>query len=187
VTTPRDGNPAGGSPGGSREPESGAQELDRAGDVIDGEPVGDDPSRTDRRLAWSESFSGPLPPPAALAEYDRMVPGLAREIVDQWKAETGHRHRTIDGLREIDRESMRAYYGSERRGQWLALVVFLAVVAVAALAIVLNREAVGVAAVVTGGASAIWAMRRRSDTPGSTAPPTDLGESDTIEAPDRAR
>ncbi|HEY5342271.1 MAG TPA: hypothetical protein VIJ66_01240 [Solirubrobacteraceae bacterium] len=40
-------------------------------------------------------------------------PGLAREIVDQWKAETAHRHRTIDGLREIDHESMRSYYKGE--------------------------------------------------------------------------
>jgi uncharacterized membrane protein len=188
VTTQPDGAPGDDDPPQPPgEPESGAQELDRAENVVDGEPVSDDPSRPDRRLAWSASFSGPLPPPAVLTEYDQTVPGLAREIVDQWKAETGHRHRTIDGLREIDRESMRAYYGSERRGQWLALVVFLAVVAVAVLAIVLHREAVGVAAIVTGGASAIWAMRRRSDSPGTAAPPTDLGESDTIENPDRAR
>jgi hypothetical protein len=99
------------------EPEGGAHEIDRAEDVIAGEPVGEDPSHPDRRLAWSASFSGPLPPPAVIAAYDRTVPGLAREIVDQWKAETAHRHRTIDGLREIDRESMRAYYGGERRGQ----------------------------------------------------------------------
>jgi uncharacterized membrane protein len=131
VTTQPSGASSGGSPGSPRGPESGAQELDRAEDVIDGEPVGDDHSHPDRRLAWSASFSGPLPPPAALAEYDQAVPGLAREIVDQWKAETEHRHRMIDGLREIDQESMRAYYGSERRSQWLALVVFLAVVAVA--------------------------------------------------------
>lgn len=187
VTTQPSGASPGGLTGSSHGPESGAQELDRAEDVIDGEPVGDDHSHPDRRLAWSASFSGPLPPPAALAEYDQTVPGLAREIVDQWKAETEHRHRMIDGLREIDQESMRAYYGSERRGQWLALVVFLAVVAVAVLAIALDHEAVGVAAIVTGGASAIWAMRRRSDGPGNTTPPTDLGESDAIEEPDRPR
>lgn len=184
MTTQPSGTPAGGSPGDPREGESDAQELDRAEDVIDGEPVGEDTAR-DRRLAWSASFSGPLPPPPTLAEYDQTVPGLAREIVDQWKAETEHRHRTIDGLREIDQESMRAYYGSERRGQWLALAVFLAVIAVAVLAIILHREAVGVAAIVTGGASAIWAMRRRSDSPGATAPPTDLGEGGTIEPPGR--
>lgn len=69
---------------------------------------------------------------------------------------------------------------------WL-LVVFLAVVAVAVLAIALDHEAVGVAAIVTGGASAIWAMRRRSDGPGNTTPPTDLGESDAIEEPARPR
>jgi hypothetical protein len=56
------------------------------------------------------------------------------------------------------------------------------VVAVAVLAIVLHREAVGVAAIVTGGASAIWAMRRRSDGPGTATPPTNLEEGDTIES-----
>ncbi len=162
------------------EPE-GAHEIERAEDVIVGEPVGDDPSHPDRRLAWSANFSGPLPPPAVLAKYDQTVPGLAREIVDQWKAETEHRHRTIDGLREIDQESMRAYYGGERHGQWLALVVFLAVIAVAALAVILHSEAIGVAAIVTGGASAIWAMRRRSDGAGAMTPPTNLNEGDAIE------
>jgi hypothetical protein len=48
------------SAGGSREPESGAQEFGRAEDVIGGEPVGDDHSHPDRRLAWSAGFSGPL-------------------------------------------------------------------------------------------------------------------------------
>jgi hypothetical protein len=102
--------------------------------------------------------------------------------VDQWKAETEHRHRMIDGLREIDQKSMRAYYGASAATNgwpsWSSVV---------AVAIALDHEAVGVAAIVTGGASAIWAMRRRSDGPGNTTPPTDLGESDAIEEPDRPR
>jgi uncharacterized membrane protein len=36
---------------------------------------------------------GPLPPPEVLAGYDRVLPGLAKEIVDMAKQEQKHRHR----------------------------------------------------------------------------------------------
>jgi uncharacterized membrane protein len=140
------------------EPSSNLQ----AAEAVDGE-VSEEAPRG--RVAWAAAFSGPLPPPDALAAYDRVQPGLAREIVEQWKAETAHRHRTVDGLRAIDEQSMTSYYEGEKRGQWLAFVVFLAILAVTAAGIVLDQPAVGVAAIVTGGASGIWAMRRRSDGP----------------------
>jgi len=37
------------------------------------------------------SFSGPLPPPQALREYDQIVPGLATRIVAQAERQTEHR------------------------------------------------------------------------------------------------
>lgn len=39
----------------------------------------------------SEIFSGPLPPPAVLREYEAAHPGLAGEIVAGWRAEGVHR------------------------------------------------------------------------------------------------
>lgn len=166
---------------------STADDKDQPGGNLQPSPVDaqltDDAPTPERRIAWAASFSGPLPPPDALAAYDDVQPGLAREIVEQWKTETAHRHRTIDGLRDIDHQSMTAYYAGERRGQWLALAVFLAVVAVAVLAIVLHRDAVGIAAIVTGGASAIWAMRRQSDTP---AQAIDLADSEPPTQPSDA-
>lgn len=134
-----------------------------APETIDGEVSGDDTPKG--RITWAQAFSGPLPPPDVLAAYDRVRPGLAQEMVEQWKAETAHRHRTIDGLRSLDERSMTAYYQGEKRGQWLAFFVFLAVVGIAALGIVLDQPEVGGVAIVTGGASAIWAMRRQSDVP----------------------
>lgn len=67
--------------------------------VFDGEPV----EHGDRRLTLQRaSFSGPLPSPTTLAEYDEVVPGLAREIIDQWKAEIAHRHATVTSMRQAD-------------------------------------------------------------------------------------
>lgn len=156
-----------------------AQDLQPSDEAIEGEIASEDPSRPGGRVAWVAGFSGPLPPPDVLAAYDQAKPGLAREIVDQWKAETAHRHRTIDGLREIDHESMRSYYKGEHDGQRIALVAFLAVVALAVVvAVVLRSEAVAIAAIITGGASAVWALRRRSDSPAATS---DLANSDALE------
>jgi uncharacterized membrane protein len=174
-------------PHGSRE-QPGTQPahgLDQTDEVIDGELASEDETQPDRRLVWSASFRGPLPPPDVLAAYDEATPGLAREIVEQWKAETAHRHHTIDGLRAIDQEAMRTYYKSERHGQRIALIAFLAVIALAiVVAVVLRSEAVAIAAIVTGGASAVWALRRRSDSP---SPPIDLADGNAIEKPDEDR
>ncbi|MCX8502316.1 MAG: DUF2335 domain-containing protein, partial [Alphaproteobacteria bacterium] len=32
-----------------------------------------------------------LPPPALLAEYDKIIPNLGRDIIDEWKKEGEHR------------------------------------------------------------------------------------------------
>ena len=109
------------------------------------------------------AFSGPLPAPSTLAEYDQVVPGLAREIVDQWKAETQHRHMTVASIRNTDHEAMIKYYEAERRGQRFAIAAIFGVLTVAIVAIAFGRPLVGVAGLLTGGAAAIWAMRRRSD------------------------
>jgi uncharacterized membrane protein len=165
------------SPSGDEEPEP-ARAIDEPGEVLDGEPVG----AGDRRVELSASFSsGPLPPPPVLDGYEQVVPGLAREIADQWKAETAHRHATIDGLRQTDRDAMLAYYKGERRGQYLATVLFAGIIGVAVLAIFRESQVIGISAIVTGGTSAIWAMRRRSDGP---SPPTDLGDGNALEKPD---
>lgn len=169
---------------GEPEPRSeleGAQE-----EVVEGELADDD--RPDRRVqVTAESFRGPLPAPKTLAEYDEIIPGLAREIVDQWKGETAHRHDTVEYLRETDRMAMQAYYQGEMRGQYLSLVAFVGVIAIAIVAIVLHSTAIGIAAIVSGGASAIWAMRRRANLPGDEGEPKQLDDGDALQrTPDQA-
>lgn len=41
-------------------------------------------------------FSGPLPPPSALAEYDNVVPGAAERIITMAEREMEHRHKNED-------------------------------------------------------------------------------------------
>jgi len=149
-------------------------------EVVDGEHVSQD-----RRIELqAASFSGPLPSPPTLDGYNQVVPGLAREIVDQWKAETAHRHETITSIRKTDYEAMVKYYEGERQGRLFGFIGLLGLVAVAALAIVLDRQAIGIASLVTAGGAAIWALRRNSH--GHTEPPTQLDDGDSIENPDHA-
>ena len=37
------------------------------------------------------SYSGPIPPPALLREYDEIVPGSASRILDAWEKQSDHR------------------------------------------------------------------------------------------------
>jgi len=170
-----------------QQPEAGEEVASAGGDDpvddaerVDGEIVDED-QRGERRVTITGTFSGPLPPPAVLRDYDETMPGLAREIVDQWKTETAHRRGTIAELRDSDREAMRSFYAGEHRGQTFGLICILAVLVVAALAIVLESTAIGVAGIVTGGGALVWAMRRSSDV--AAIDPVNLADGDELERP----
>lgn len=158
------------------EPPGETGDLEETGELVDAEHVADNP---DRRLQYAARFRGPLPHPAVLRQYEEVMPGLPREIVDQWKGETGHRHKTIDGMRATDHEAMRQFYKAELRGQVIAAVIFIGVLAVAVVAILEHEQWVGISAIVAAGGSAIWSMRRRST--GPSEPSTDLGNGDELE------
>ncbi|PIR13015.1 hypothetical protein COV49_03565 [Candidatus Falkowbacteria bacterium CG11_big_fil_rev_8_21_14_0_20_39_10] len=42
-------------------------------------------------IARQSSFSGPIPPPQFLEQYDRVVPGAAKIIIDMAHSQTEHR------------------------------------------------------------------------------------------------
>lgn len=73
------------------------------------EPSSPDPSRR------AEVWSGSIPPPAALESFERAMPGLAREIVDEFRAEARHR-------REIEARASRTEAASELIGKAMALL-----------------------------------------------------------------
>jgi uncharacterized membrane protein len=61
-------------------PEEVSKELHGRGEVVQGPG-----------FVISESFDGPLPPPSLLKQYEAVVPGLAHEIIADWREEGRHR------------------------------------------------------------------------------------------------
>jgi|GEM_PF-5058194 len=59
--------------------------------------------------AVSEQFSGPLPPPHILGEYDKVQTGLAARIVEMAEKEQIHRH-------QIEFQALSASISTEKRG-----------------------------------------------------------------------
>ena len=43
------------------------------------------------RVSIQALYSGPLPPPIVLREYEQIVPGLPSVLIDEFRAETKHR------------------------------------------------------------------------------------------------
>ena len=43
-------------------------------------------------VAQQQSFQGPIPPPALLEHYDKIIPGAAERILAMAESETTHRH-----------------------------------------------------------------------------------------------
>lgn len=119
-----------------------------------------------RRLTVTASFSGPIPLPGLLKQYNDAIPGLGDEIAAQWKAEAEHRRETIDFIRQTDRLALEKYHEGESVGSRNALILGIGVLLIVALAIVMRSEAIGVAAMVTAIGGIIWAMRRDSSGPG---------------------
>ena len=73
-------------------------------------------------------WEAPLPPPALLEEYDRVVPGLARQIADQAPDSENRIH-------ELEKTALTAAIESVTRGQWMGFIVVLAIPGVSAFAI----------------------------------------------------
>lgn len=68
-------------------------------------------------------FSGPLPTPAMLEEFDRVLPGLARRIVDRADTELAHRHAIELKALDAQIKDQHDANAERRRGQIFAFVL----------------------------------------------------------------
>lgn len=89
--------------------------------------------------AKSVMFSGPLPPPGLMAQYERLVPGSAERLFrlleqthERANLEQAHRHMGEDGEQALN-----------KAGQRIALAITLVLIAVATLLTALDHDAVG--------------------------------------------
>lgn len=85
---------------------------------------------TSGRFQWAG------PPPAVLRGYDELVPGSAKQLIDQAMEQGRHRQ-------ELERKTV---LGASRRatvGQWQAFIIALVVMSFAFVAILYGHEAAG--------------------------------------------
>ena len=120
-------------------------------------------------------YEGPIPHPDQLAEFDRIVPGAAREILDMAKAQAKHTHwlevettnaNVLTQHRQIDVESYRvkSVFRSDLVGQACGVLVSLACIGGAVYLAVSGHElvAAALAAIPTAAViQAFFAKRQR--------------------------
>lgn len=66
-------------------------------------------------------YAGPIPPPAMLKQFDEVVPGAAKQIMDDAHAQSQHR-------RNIEKDQIDAAISDGRRGQYFAFIIAMTVI-----------------------------------------------------------
>lgn len=112
------------------------------------------------------AFSGPLPPPAALEAYDRLVPGAAKQMHEVAVQQARHAMRMEELALEASIADRKAQLALFSRGQILTFLLTLVVIAVGAAAILTGYDAAG-ATVITGTVASLvlaflWGRRARN-------------------------
>lgn len=85
------------------------------------------------------SWSGPLPPPQALHEFDQVVPGGAERIMAAWEKETAHRQALEKRQMELTSRELILVAAEAFFSKISALIFVLAALGVSAYAIQLNQ------------------------------------------------
>ena len=98
-----------------------------------------------RRVVRTEAsfYRAPVPPPDMLQGYENIVPGSAKQILDQASEQTTHRMRLED-------KAVDAGIDNSKRGQWFGFVIAMAVVGVGALAVFTGAGLIGVGLILPG-------------------------------------
>jgi len=105
------------------------------------------------------SYSGSVPPPSVLAEFERALPGAANRIISLAEAQARHRH-------ALELRLAGARIRTANRGQWLAFLVVLAGMGCGTWLAVTGQELYGLASVLaplTAAAALFVYTRRRQE------------------------
>jgi len=124
------------------------------------EKIREEPSREVINVvkAVSQQFSGPLPPPHILGEYDNVQAGLAARIVEMAEKEQAHRH-------GIEAQALSASISTEKRGQHYALLLSLVILVGSMFLVYSGKEIAGslLAGASLTGLAYIFITGRKSD------------------------
>ncbi len=93
-------------------------------------------------VAMSRSFSGPLPPPETLAQYNLTLPGAAERILAMAEKQQEHRQ-------DLEKTTVYSNAGAQKQGLYLGFVIALVTIGGGIWLISTGKEATGLAAVIT--------------------------------------
>lgn len=148
---------------GEREEEPPQEDIADA--ISRREPIVFDPQThrilgTVSSFSWHEYYSGPLPTPQQLEEYNRILPGLADRIVTEWQTEGSHR-------RSLEKNGLRGQLLAQSRGQVFALILSLIIIGGGLALLFTDRETVGLVAILAPMATLagvfVYSQRRDSE------------------------
>ena len=106
---------------------------------------------TNIQTTISSSFSGPLPPPGVLAEYEKVLAGLPSKIVAMAEKEQGMREKSQDYQVDLQRKAS----ANERLKTYGAIFFTAALFSVAGLATYLGNPVIAVPLGLAGFGSAL--------------------------------
>ncbi len=92
-----------------------------------------------------ESFSGPLPPPQILSDYERIVPGSAAKILDMAVSQSEHR-------KSLETKVINSNVSNSKLGLWFGLVIGLVGIGAGAFLALYDKQIAG--SVIGGGSLA---------------------------------
>jgi uncharacterized membrane protein len=87
-----------------------------------------------------QGYSGPVPHPDILAQFDQIVPGSAEQIVNQFVQETNHRHRLERRALAAEIVDERENRRERRLGQIFGFVIALVVLSGSVVSSVLGAQ-----------------------------------------------
>jgi uncharacterized membrane protein len=107
--------------------------------------------QTKKIMAVSESFSGPLPPPAVLKNYNEVISGAAERILQMAEKEGDHR-------RYVEKKIVDSESGQLARGSFLSFALGVLSLACGFILALLDKDVVGVSSIIVGIGSIITAF-----------------------------
>ena len=122
-------------------------------------PKNNQPNSINKQLAQvSQSYSGPIPPPQILEEFERIIPGAAERILHM--AEENGKHQ-----REMERSALNMVADTTRRGQRYGLLIGLTAFVTCIIALWLGSEgtAMTIGGVTIVGLVAVFVTSRSSN------------------------
>jgi len=91
----------------------------------------------------AQRFSGPLPPPAMLRQYEELLPGSASRIISMAERQSAHRQ-------GIENKVISSNILNERLGMVLGFVICVLAILAGAYALMKGRSGFGIASIVGG-------------------------------------